>query len=191
VSAAMDALRRYLRMTVEATPVARMSFGWHYLGPADFVLREGQQFEPRERPESIDAGAARMCFGNSIATAIRYGLPYVEGYAVGPKVAIGVSHAWNLDAEGRVVDTTWPEPGQAYLGVRFSVARAHDATWNGDACVLDDWKRGYPLMREPWTPEESPGEFDLEAMAADMERDGFENAGAMLRLTFALRGEAS
>ncbi|MFL5313056.1 MAG: hypothetical protein ACJ79H_21700 [Myxococcales bacterium] len=44
-------------------------------------------------------------------------------------------------------------PGAAYVGVRFSVERADDCTWNGDACVIDDRNRDWPLFRERWHGE--------------------------------------
>ena len=145
--------------------------GYAYAGAADFILREGQWFEPRPRPPAFERGQPAMCFGNAILLSARSGLRYVEGYALPPdsvelvkglRVRVddadqAVHHAWNLDAEGRLIDTTWKEPGQAYVGVVFSVERADKATWDGDASVLDDYNRDWPLFRQRWT-----GETDFE-----------------------------
>jgi hypothetical protein len=38
--------------------------------------------------------------------------------------------------------------------VRFSVGRAADAAFVGDANVLDDWQRGYKLYEKPWLGED-------------------------------------
>jgi hypothetical protein len=57
-------------------------------------------------------GAARQCFRNSVRLALRRPrfYTYVEGYAIN-KWAAGrpVAHAWCVDPEGFVVDTTWDE----------------------------------------------------------------------------------
>lgn len=144
----------------------------HYRNPHDFVLREGTVYRClRSRPSKL---LPNHCFHNAIVVATVYGMPYVEGYAQPFARAEVVAHAWNLDARGNVVDVSWsPEVDpldRAYLGVQFSARRAHDCSWHGDACVLDDNKRDWPVLREPWQGEESPGDLDglLEVMAADV-----------------------
>jgi hypothetical protein len=42
---------------------------------------------------------------------------YVEGYA---QAILPVHHAWNVDAQGRVMEVTWEEPGVAYFGIEFN-----------------------------------------------------------------------
>ena len=120
----------------------------------EFVLAHGTWFAFRPRPAKYEAGAPRSCFGNSIYACVRYpGLRYVEGFAAPAGfTALPIHHAWNLDASGGLVDLTWTE-GLAYVGVEFSVERADDCTWNGDASILDDCNRGWPLFRQPWTGE--------------------------------------
>jgi hypothetical protein len=156
--------------------VGLRSEGFAYEGPFDFALREGRWFTPKplDPHGPYRPGAQRMCFGNAIVAAIIYGLPYVEGYAASiPNPMLPIHHAWNVDAEGNVVDTTW-RWGAAYLGVEFSVERADDATWNGDAAVLIDHDRGYPIFRESWQGEPDdlvwPPSERLDALRAYPER---------------------
>lgn len=148
--------------------------GVHYLGPADFVIREGKMYRPA--PGIVPRGAPKACFGNAIALGAIYGLRYVEGYAVDPGLLrVAVHHAWNLTPEGLVYDTTWQNRGMVYLGVEFSLGRADDCTWNGDASVLDDFNRGWPLLREPWRGEDferkwEPSEILEPILARDIDR---------------------
>lgn len=136
-----------------------------YRSPWHFIAEHGEEFEPAPCP-TILYGPPRMCFGNAIVVAASLGLPYIEGHACPRADFPAVHHAWNLMPDGRVLDTTWaegedggaPAAGRAYVGVRFSVERAHDATWVGDSSVLDDFRRRWPVLRDPWAGEESPGD---------------------------------
>jgi hypothetical protein len=83
-------------------------------------------------------------------------LTYVEGWATIPGL-IPVEHAWVTDAGRRVYEVTWETPGDAYWGMEFSVERADDVTWNGDATVLNDFRRRHPLLSQHWTGE-PPGQ---------------------------------
>jgi hypothetical protein len=58
-------------------------------------------------------------------------------------------HAWVSDAPAVAYEVTTPLPGLAYFGMPFSVERADDTTWWGDASVLDDWKRNHSLLCQP------------------------------------------
>ena len=127
---------------------SRKRDGFHYTGAADFLLQEGKFYEPVPFPKHIPQGAAKMCYGNAIMLAgLRPGWKYVEGYA---HAILPVAHAWNLDEHGQLVDCTWLNTGTAYLGVEFSLERADAATWDGDASILDDWQRKWPIFREKW-----------------------------------------
>lgn len=134
-----------------------------YGGPADFVLAHGE----RHDPVAAIAGAPNACFGNAIAIAELLDLRYVEGYALpfylaSQHVQFGaIHHAWVWDPVVQAAyEVTWPAIGAAYCGVTFSVGRADDATWNGDASVLDDFNRGWPVLREPWTGEDFDREWE-------------------------------
>jgi hypothetical protein len=77
---------------------------------------------------------------------MRTGLQYAEGYAVtGSKNP--VLHAWNVDAEGSVIDSTWEPVGSIYFGIIFPSSIVRRARTS----VLDDWESGWPMLRESWT----------------------------------------
>jgi hypothetical protein len=133
--------------------------GLHYTCAADFVLQHGQPYVPAPHPYR-ERGAEKCCYGNAIMLAVKYpALRYVEGYALLSLAPMPVQHAWNVTPDGGLVDITWRPVGAAYLGVEFALERADDATWNGDASILDDWQRGWPLFRVPWTGERSWADY--------------------------------
>jgi len=130
------------------------SLGTVYSSPMDFLVREGTPAYPRAVP--CDAlGHPQMCYGNSIIAAVKQGFAYVEGYALRDAPAappVVIAHAWIAD-EAHAFEITWPIPGTAYLGVRFSVERADNCTWVGNGSVLQDRHRGYPLLQQRWAGE--------------------------------------
>ena len=69
-------------------------------------------------PAEYLPGLPNNCFSNTLHLCIADpSLTYVEGYA---GAIIPIHHAWALDAEGRVIDTTWDDPeGRSYLGIPF------------------------------------------------------------------------
>jgi hypothetical protein len=77
---------------------------------------------------------------------MKTGLEYVEGYAlIGGKNP--VLHAWNVDAEGSVIDSTWEPVGSIYFGIVFPPSIVERAKTS----VLDDFENGWPVLRESWT----------------------------------------
>lgn len=128
--------------------------GLVYQGPGDFVLSHGVFFHKATCPPG-ERAPARMCFGIAINHAAWKGEKYFEGFAWAPGTNQLMHHAWTVRPEEPDValDRTWPIPGILYVGVEFSVERADDATWNGDAAVLIDEARGYQLYRQPWEGE--------------------------------------
>jgi hypothetical protein len=152
----MDAKAELLADLETIRDCVPLSQGNHYRFMWDFVLRHGTWYEPRAYPPDLPPGAVKQCFGNSIMLSLVKGYRYVEGFAVMPPPfsPMPIHHAWNADAFGALIDSTWRNGGVAYLGVEFSAERADDATWNGDASVLDDFRRGHPLFKEPWQGED-------------------------------------
>jgi hypothetical protein len=130
----------------------KLRHGYAYRSGYNFLAQHGIEYKPTLWPGGYKQGAPRMCYGNAIVGGAVYGLRYVEGITLSPH-GIATPHAWNLSAEGELLDLTWLNTGLVYIGVEFSLERADDATWNGDACVLDDWKRRWPLFRKPWAGE--------------------------------------
>src|SRR5260370_41935925 len=120
-----------------------------YRNVYDFVLREGRFFEQQPRPDSITLRHIGECFRNAFLTMMRTGLQYAEGYAVtGSKHP--VLHAWNVDAEGLVIDSTWEPVGSIYLGIVFPPSIVERA----QTSVLDDFESGWPVLRESWAATE-------------------------------------
>lgn len=116
---------------------------YHYRNVYDFVLREGRFFEPQPRPDLITLRHVGECFRNAFLIMMRTGLQYAEGYAVtGSKIP--VLHAWNVDAEGSVVDSTWEPVGALYFGIILPLSIVKGAKTS----VLDDWESGWPVLRE-------------------------------------------
>jgi hypothetical protein len=120
-----------------------------YASFEEFVLTHGQVFEPplRPRPKGVRNGTDKMCFRNAGHVALdhdRDGWQYVEGYGIG---IIPAHHAWVLDADGNVVETTWKESGSAYFGVVFP-----DDLWKLTINLTGVWGvLGEFLLAEPYT----------------------------------------
>jgi hypothetical protein len=148
------ALTRYLEFVNRCRGGMRDS-GYEYCGMHDFLLRHGKFYEPSDLAEGMWTGASRRCYGNAIILGVKENLRYVEGIAISGVHPIPIDHAWNTGHDSKLaIDCTWEPLGRAYFGVEFSVERADDATWNGDATVLNDYHRRHPLFREPWKGED-------------------------------------
>jgi hypothetical protein len=122
---------------------------FHYQGISDFILREGQFFEPRPLQNGLDYMEINHCYKNAFWTALQEGFAYVEGYAMSSSLGLPMLHAWNSDSDGFVVDRTWNPHGRVYLGVVFplSVVPRKRRT---QYAVIDDWAHGYPILRKAW-----------------------------------------
>jgi hypothetical protein len=96
----------------------------------------------------------RCCFDNAYRLARRHPnqFRYVEGLALG---VIPVHHAWCLNPNDEVVDPTWAHRacgsvGTEYFGVVIPLSIARQIRSKTNNSILDNWQRGFPLMREPW-----------------------------------------
>lgn len=147
-------LREALREEAKRYPLLP---GLVYTSPHDFIAQHGIDYLPspwsKHHHRYGGVGVQKQCFGNAIARAGLFGLKYVEGFAVGPKGEV-ICHAWNARPDGELVDCTWANTGAAYIGVEFSVERADEATWDGDAHVINDEHRNYPIFQRRWTGED-------------------------------------
>lgn len=138
---------------IEIAETYRLLPGLVYTSAYDFLYQHGFDYPPVPWTGQYREGAQCHCYGNAIATSAMRGLRYVEGVAVAP-TGLMIPHAWNIGTEGELVDVTWRNTGEVYIGVEFSVERADDATWNGDACVLDDKYRNFPVFQRRWKGED-------------------------------------
>ena len=127
--------------------------GLAYTSPYDFVYQHGRDYRPVPWTGRYDIGAQKHGFGNAITLAATFGMKYVEGVALAPTGEV-ILHGWNALPDGELVDCTWGNTGLVYLGVEFSMERADDATWNGDAHVLNDEHRNYPVYQQRWKGED-------------------------------------
>jgi hypothetical protein len=145
-----------LQAVVEVMASRPLPPGWLYAGPVDFLLQHGQFYTPSPRPPHVWVGLPQRCYGNALAMAVLHDLTYVEGSGL-PDVGEGglaIPHAWCAQAPGQAIEVTSEEPWGAYFGIAFSTGRADDATWEGDSCVLDDFRRRHPLLHQRWTGED-------------------------------------
>lgn len=125
--------------------------GLFYTSPFDFIAQHGRIYTGQWKRQ-YPIGRQKMCFGNAVLLAGRFGLKYVEGFALAPTGEV-IMHAWN-EEDGTLLDSTWANTGLLYLGVEFSVERADDATWNGDANIINDENRNYPVFQQRWSGED-------------------------------------
>jgi hypothetical protein len=83
-----------------------------------FILNYGQQWPGRPLPANYNKRKPGYCYMNSYRLMISSELRYVEGYAQREELSIPVLHAWCLDEDDAVVDTTWARPETCqYFGV--------------------------------------------------------------------------
>jgi hypothetical protein len=121
-----------------------------YASEADFILKHGRAFEWRALPHGVRMGVPRQCFRNAVRLALRKPrfYTYVEGYAINTWVAEHpVAHAWCVDPEHFVVDTTWEE-GSDYFGVPFRAeyVRRMAGARRMDYPLIDNEEMGFPLL---------------------------------------------
>ena len=79
---------------------------------------DNQEFTPRPLPDYVRRRPRGQCIGNAVETAIEHypAFEYAEGLAKSAESGYWFRHAWNVAADGTVIDTTWPVPGLRYVG---------------------------------------------------------------------------
>ena len=88
-----------------------------------------------------------MCFTNTLEAAKMMGETaaqwrYCEGFAYQARFDVAFPHAWLIDAECNVMETTWKHRDAIYVGVAFDlrdVVAAMDVEPGG--IIHDDWLR--------------------------------------------------
>lgn len=161
-------LRQYLAIHVEMRErhPSMVVPGFVYQGMEDFVLKEGKIFwevspdQPsRGKKNRYKPRFMKACFDNSYKAAVasRGALRYIEGFAYNG--FLPVHHAWNIDAQDRVIDTTWwgdgglydnPPVGTAYMGVEFPISYVRSLRSDNNLCVIDQWEHNWPVLSTPY-----------------------------------------
>lgn len=84
------------------------------------VLTYGRIFEAAPAEVQPKRGEPNLCYRNAFCASKAEGPVYCEGWAVpslGYLTGLPVLHAWLLDAEGKVLETTWERVGLVYIGI--------------------------------------------------------------------------
>jgi len=148
-------LIEHMNMVVEVKRQCGAGESLTYLGLDDLIRREGRPFQPRPLPSCYSRRTPNQCFKNAYDMLLEdQNLRYVEGIATSG--VLPVHHAWNIDENDEVVETTWQwredyRP-QAYYGIVIPddlVMTVVDAT-GYYGLTIDDWKNGWPAYRQPW-----------------------------------------
>lgn len=146
-----DVMQRSIHEASETSPYRH--FAYHsYEG---MVLALGEEHPWRPRPSWVEKGEDKQCFGNALNLAIEHDLVYVEGYAAG---LIPTLHAWCLDSDGYVIETTWdedhPSDQHIYLGIPMNTeAVARHCVATGYYGVLgNDWRNAISVLRTGTLP---------------------------------------
>lgn len=108
----MSELLKYLKFVDQASKGNSME---------SIVLKHGIAYPAPiiARPKGIKKGKDRQCFTNAYHICIENkGFKYIEGFALS---IIPVHHAWVLDEDGNVIETTWKEAGEEYYGIELDI----------------------------------------------------------------------
>ena len=92
-----------------------------YAGLEDFLLQEGEPFDPLPCETYIRLGTPKECFANASRYVLDHSsFRYAEGLILLPSLPIAIHHAWVVNLSGLAVDVTlkW-EANAAYYGVIF------------------------------------------------------------------------
>lgn len=111
----------------------------------DFILQHGREWKPGT---VCWAKGRRDCFRHASKAALRNrDYTYVEGYA---SLTVPVHHAWLVDRNGTVIETTWPRPGSSYYGIPFRADWLRKMRRESDyASVIEQWDIDFKTMRAP------------------------------------------
>jgi len=120
--------------------------GYRYASTYAFIEAEGR-FWKTGVPHKYARRQMMACYHNSACMVRRHKhLTYVEGIAIG---IIPTAHAWCVDPEGNVIDSTWESSIQlAYYGIPFNTEFVLDYLKKVKyTAFIDDWNHRWPLMK--------------------------------------------
>ena len=121
---------------------------WAYASHHGYVADHGEGFTGAALHPSIEPGEPQSCYDNAYRLAMRRPeLTYVEGFG---SSLIAIAHAWCVDADGNVVDNTWPDPEtRSYFGVRIplDVLCVYALRHERAGVFANDYVDGAPIMR--------------------------------------------
>jgi len=111
----------------------------------DFILQHGREWNPGT---VCWAKGRRDCFRHASKAALRNrDYTYVEGFAA---LLIPVHHAWLVDKNGNVIETTWPMMGSGYYGIPFRADWVRTQQRESDCLsIIDQWTYDWKTMRTP------------------------------------------
>lgn len=109
-----------------------------YYCPMDFVLKNGRQWKPGK---VCWAKGRSACYIHAAKAAMRNrDYTFVEGYAC---MVLPVPHAWLVDKDGLVIETTWDRMGADYYGIPFRTGYVRQQVRkHGCYSMIDQWNQG-------------------------------------------------
>jgi hypothetical protein len=101
--------------------------GWIAPGIKELLVTNGKDYSDNQQLDLNEyqhlPATAKQCFYNAASAAIDYPdqFTYVEGYAIpDSEINFPMAHAWVVDKNNCLLDSTWKNSGTAYYGIPFS-----------------------------------------------------------------------
>lgn len=119
---AEDSLRQYMQAIDNMTAGRTLRNTDMIYGSVESALLARGHWWPKPevaRPPGLRKLPNKACFWNSAKVARRYarrGYRYAEGMAMSD-IGFPCHHGWVLDADNRVIETTWERAGHMYCGI--------------------------------------------------------------------------
>lgn len=111
----------------------------------DFIFQEGREWKPGTVCLAKGRSACYVHAGKAAMRNREY--TYVEGYA---SLYFPIPHAWIVDKDGLVIETTWSTMGTSYYGIPFRTDYIRQQfKKNGHYCMIDQWQDDWTTIRTP------------------------------------------